>query len=440
MSPEQVQAQRVDARSDIFSFGVVLYEMLARQHPFRRDSLAATFNAILSDDAAGSLVRRPGAPAGGGRDRAAVPGEAAGGTLPGSARPGARPRGGARRRRRARPSCSEVEERSPVPRAVVVHGEGCRALLRPGGGGPGAVGADPHPQAPRGHRALGRGQDVVPARRRRPRAARGMGGARLHAGGLALPRPRAGARARAGRRRRRPSASSRASRTPRRPSTSLSPLAAVPRRGARRGGPVRGAVHPEPARGPGALRRAPGPARGRGRRPRAALAARRLPDALPRPRAARPRLLRAHAARGPRPARACGARSSSRRGSAATASRTTPSSARWSPSVEGVARRPAAARLRGRAPLGEARPRAEAPHPRGLRRDRRRRGRARPARRGHAGPDRSGAAGARARDLPQPRHRAGHARGAWTGRSCSRPSRTAARPRRCCGSSSTRGC
>ena len=50
MSPEQVQALRVDPRSDIFSFGVVLYEMLAHRHPFRRDSLAATFNAILNDD------------------------------------------------------------------------------------------------------------------------------------------------------------------------------------------------------------------------------------------------------------------------------------------------------------------------------------------------------------------------------------------------------
>lgn len=50
MSPEQVQALPVDERSDIFSFGVVLYEMLARRHPFRRQTLAGTLGAILRDD------------------------------------------------------------------------------------------------------------------------------------------------------------------------------------------------------------------------------------------------------------------------------------------------------------------------------------------------------------------------------------------------------
>jgi len=50
MSPEQAQARPVDARGDIFSFGVVLCEMLARKHPFHRDTLAATFDAILNED------------------------------------------------------------------------------------------------------------------------------------------------------------------------------------------------------------------------------------------------------------------------------------------------------------------------------------------------------------------------------------------------------
>ncbi|MDR2591940.1 MAG: serine/threonine protein kinase [Chitinispirillales bacterium] len=48
MSPEQIDDLKVDARSDIFSFGVVLYEMLTGVHPFLRDTVQATFYATLS--------------------------------------------------------------------------------------------------------------------------------------------------------------------------------------------------------------------------------------------------------------------------------------------------------------------------------------------------------------------------------------------------------
>ena len=50
MSPEQVRGQPADHRSDIFSFGVVLYEMLSRRSPFRRETAAETMTAILKED------------------------------------------------------------------------------------------------------------------------------------------------------------------------------------------------------------------------------------------------------------------------------------------------------------------------------------------------------------------------------------------------------
>ena len=73
-------------------------------------------------------------------------------------------------------------------------------------------------------------------------------------------------------------------------------------------------------------------------------------------------------------------------------------------------------------------------------RDRGRRGRPGPARRGDPGTDRRRAAGHRAGHPAQPGHRGGHARLASIARSCSRPSPTAGRPKRCSTSWRTRGC
>jgi serine/threonine protein kinase len=60
MSPEQIQQQEVDPRSDLFAFGIILFEMLTGEHPWRHDSAVDTLHAILHDDPPPIRMTAPG--------------------------------------------------------------------------------------------------------------------------------------------------------------------------------------------------------------------------------------------------------------------------------------------------------------------------------------------------------------------------------------------
>ena len=127
MAPEQVRGQEADHRSDIFSFGAILYEMLSGQRAFHRETAAETMTAILKEEPPDLSAQRQ-TPPGAGADRNPLFRETTGSTIPGRQRSLFRAGRGCcalgRGHGRARRPCSNASPEECAPRV----GGGRRAV------------------------------------------------------------------------------------------------------------------------------------------------------------------------------------------------------------------------------------------------------------------------------------------------------------------------
>ena len=62
LSPEQIRGEELDGRSDLFSLGVVLYELLSRQRPFEGDTITTLVYQILHTEPPPVAELRPDVP------------------------------------------------------------------------------------------------------------------------------------------------------------------------------------------------------------------------------------------------------------------------------------------------------------------------------------------------------------------------------------------